>query len=223
MIFFVCVRTCSDTHHLYFFCLVILVLILLVNWTSTNMGPLNDYVKHLRECWCNACCKTSNVKDGWGLIILLWLLLIFVLWTTGVQVAMDHSASALRRLARRHGCHAVTHASTALTCLHTAAMNSSVRNWHMPSKKQKALDKNSHLSTGSAEQSYDFHRILVFHSFLTTVLHTVVQLVIGQVLLVVVIVSVDSLIGCYLQHLYLYACTDLCLLFCILHYYAGAC
>jgi len=93
----------------------------------------------------------------------------------------------------------------------------------MPSKKQKALDKNSHLSTGSAEQSYDFHRILVFHSFLTTVLHTVVQLVIGQVLLVVVIVSVDSLIGCYLQHLYLYACTDLCLLFCILHYYAGAC
>jgi len=58
----------------------------------------------------------------------------------------------------------------------------------MPSKKQKALDKNRHLPSGSAELSYDFHRILVFHSLLTSVLHTIVQLVIGQVLLVVVIV-----------------------------------
>lgn len=63
-----------------------------------------------------------------------------------LQAAMVRSGSALRRWARSHGCHAVTHASTGSTCLLTVATNSSVRNWLMPSKKQKALVKSRQLN-----------------------------------------------------------------------------
>jgi len=60
-------------------------------------------------------------------------------WWLTLQEATVHSGSALRRLARRRGCLVVTHVSTGLTCLRTAAMNNSVRSWRMPSRKQKAL------------------------------------------------------------------------------------
>lgn len=66
---------------------------------------------------------------------------------------MDHSVSALKRLAKNRGCLVHIPALTGSICHHTKVMNSLLKSWHTPSRRQTHLVRSKWISR--------FHAIII--------------------------------------------------------------
>lgn len=71
-----------------------------------------------------------------------WIVLLLFCFSFYFQGAMDLSDSALRKWAKRRGCHVHTPASIDWICHLTRVTSSLWRRWRLPSRKRKASVKN---------------------------------------------------------------------------------